>query len=62
MVLEIALINNSDVMAPQTAQTNRMRFAVSFVEQINSILMNFRGVELSSSVLILLFGSLYCSL
>ena len=56
MLLEIALISNSDVMAPQTVQTNRMRLAVSFVERINNILMNFcRIVKLSSSVLILLF-------
>ena len=54
MVLEIALISNSDVMAPQTVQTNRMRLAVSFVERINNILRNF-SIELSSSVLILLF-------
>ena len=55
MVLVIALIKNSDVMAIQTVQTDRMRLAVSFVEQIDSILMNFHRVELSSSVLILLF-------
>ena len=42
MVLVIALIKNSDVMALQTVQINRMRLAVSFVERINNILMNFR--------------------
>ena len=42
MVLVIALIRNSDVMALQTVQINRMRLAVSFVERINNILMNFR--------------------
>ena len=57
MVLVIALIKNSDVMAIQTVQTDRMRLAVSFVEQIDSILMNFRRV--SSSVLILIFLVLY---
>ena len=55
MALVIALIKNSDVMAIQTVQTHRMRLAVSFVEQIDSILMNFRSIEWSSSVLILTF-------
>ena len=41
MVLVIALIKNLDVMEIQTVQTDRMRLAVSFVEQIDSILMNF---------------------
>ena len=46
MVLVIALIKNSDVMALQTVQINRMRLAVSFVERINNILMNFYRVAL----------------
>ena len=54
MVLVIALIRNSDVMALQTVQINRMRLAVSFVERINNILMN-----LSSSSVFILFFVLY---
>ena len=54
MVLVIALIKNSDVMALQTVQTDRMRSAVSFVERINNILMN-----LSSSSVFILFFVLY---
>ena len=54
MVLVIALIKNSDVMALQTVQINRMRLAVSFVERINNILMN-----LSSSSVFILFFVLY---
>ena len=56
MVLVIALIKNSDVMALQTVQINRMRLAVSFVERINNILMNFR---ISSSSVFILFFVLY---
>ena len=54
MVLVIALIKNSDVMEIQTVQTDRMRFAVSIVEQIDSILMN-----LSSRSVFILFFVLY---
>ena len=54
MVLVIALIKNSDVMALQTVQINQMRLAVSFVERINNILMN-----LSSSSVFILFFVLY---
>ena len=46
MVLVIALIKNSDVMALQTVQINRMRLAVSFVERINNILMNLVALYL----------------
>ena len=40
MMLVIALIKNSDVMAVQTVQTDRMRFAVSFLGRTNNIWMN----------------------
>ena len=46
MVLVIALTRNSDVMALQTVQINRMRLAVSFVERINNILMNLVALYL----------------
>ena len=39
-MLVIALIKNSDVMAVQTVQTDRMRFAVSFLGRTNNIWMN----------------------
>ena len=59
MVLVIALIKNSDVMALQTVQINRMRLAVSFVERINNILMNFSSVFILFFVLYITACNLY---